>query len=591
MKQLSKKHKKLLLVLLSSVLLLATTIAVAIGVRSRHGDNGHPKLSPATHAVLKSSCSSTRYPDLCYSAVASAPGHLVQKISTKKDVIALSLNLTTTTVERNYFRVKKLIRTRSQNLTLRERIALHDCLETIDDTLDDLRQALQDLESYPDSNSNGNNNNKKSSRDYYKSLKDYADDIKTLISSAITNQETCLDGFSHDKADKRVRATLERGQVHVEQMCSNSLAMIKNLTDADIIIASTNYKANNDDGNVTKNKRRLYDWPRWMSSGDRRMLQQGPTKADAVVAADGSGDHRTISEAVEAAPIKSKKRYVIRIKAGVYEENVVVDKKKKNLMFVGEGRSKTIITGSKNVVDGTTTYNSATVAIMGEGFLARDLTFENTAGPSKHQAVALRVGADLSAFYQCDILAYQDTLYVHHNRQFYINCLIAGTVDFIFGNAAAVFQDCDIHARRPNPSQKNMVTAQSRSDPNQNTGIVIHKSRIGATVDLQSSKGSFETYLGRPWKEYSRTVIIKSTIGDVVHPVGWHEWDGEFGLQTLYYAEYKNTGPGATTSNRAQWKGVKVISDPNEAQQFSPREFIVGDNWLPSTSFPYSLDL
>ncbi|KAJ8448301.1 hypothetical protein Cgig2_025225 [Carnegiea gigantea] len=589
--KLPRKQKKLLLALLSSLLLIATTIAIAIGIKSHHGDNDRVKLSPATHTILKSSCSSTRYPDLCYDAVASAPSHMVQKISTQKDVIELSLNLTTITVEHNFFTVEKIIKTRSQNLTPRERNALHDCLETIDDTLDDLRQAIQDVASYPSNNdnSNNNNNNNKKINPSYKSLKNYADDIKTLISSAITNQETCLDGFSHDDADRHVRAALERGQVHVEKMCSNALAMIKNLTDADII-AATGLVGKDD--HVTK--RRLYDasgWPQWMSSGDRRMLQQGPSKPDAVVAADGSGDHRTINEAVEAAPTKSKKRYVILIKAGVHTENVVVHKHKQNLMFVGEGRSKTIITGSKNVVDNSTTYDSATVAIMGEGFLARDLTFQNTAGPSKHQAVALRVGADHSAFYQCDILAYQDTLYVHHSRQFFINCLIAGTIDFIFGNAAVVIQDCDIHARMPNPNQKNMVTAQSRSDPNQNTGIVIQKSRIGATMDLQATKGSFETYLGRPWKAFSRTVIMQSTISDVVHPKGWHEWDGNFGLHTLYYAEYKNTGLGASTSGRVQWKGVKVISGPTEARQFSPREFIDGDNWLPSTSFPYSLDL
>ncbi|KAH9626667.1 hypothetical protein KSS87_014582, partial [Heliosperma pusillum] len=309
-------------------------------------------------------------------------------------------------------------------------------------------------------------------------------------------------------------------------MCSNALAMLKKLTDQDI--ETVQMLRNNN------NKRQLYDnnnyyygkkneslrsnnnnWPRWMSHGDRRMLQQGGVKVDVVVAADGSGNYRTVSAAVAAAPVKSKKKYVIRIKAGVYKENVEVSKKKTNIMFIGDGRSKTIITGSKNVIDGSTTYDSATVAIMGEGFLARDLTFQNTAGPSKHQAVALRVGADLSAFYNCDILAYQDTLYVHNNRQFYINCLIAGTVDFIFGNAAVVFQDCDIHARKPNPSQQNMITAQSRTDPNQNTGIVIQKSRIGATSDLQAAKGSFSTYLGRPWKEYSRTVIMQSSISDV----------------------------------------------------------------------------
>ncbi|KAK0572426.1 hypothetical protein LWI29_031398 [Acer saccharum] len=102
--------------------------------------------------------------------------------------------------------------------------------------------------------------------------------------------------------------------------------------------------------------------------------------------------------------------------------------------------------------------------VVGDGFFARDITFQNTAGPSKHHAVALLVGLDLSAFYRCDMLAYQDTLYVHALRQFYVNCYIAGTVDFIFGNVAAVFQNCNIHARRPNPGQRNMVTAQAQSE-------------------------------------------------------------------------------------------------------------------------------
>lgn len=230
-------------------------------------------------------------------------------------------------------------------------------------------------------------------------------------------------------------------------------------------------------------------------------------------------------------------------------------------------------------------------AAVGHGFLAKELTFQNTAGPSKHQAVALRVGADLAAFYRCDFLAYQDTLYVHSNRQFFINCFISGTVDFIFGNSAAGFQDCDIHARKPNPNQKNMVTAQGRVDPNQNTGIVIQKSRIGATSDLEKVKGSFRTYLGRPWKEYSRTVIMQSSISDVIDPAGWHEWSGNFALNTLFYGEYQNTGAGAGTSKRVTWKGYKVITSPTEAQQFTPGNFIAGSSWLSSTTFPFSLGL
>jgi len=230
-------------------------------------------------------------------------------------------------------------------------------------------------------------------------------------------------------------------------------------------------------------------------------------------------------------------------------------------------------------------------AAVGERFLARDITFQNTAGPSKHQAVALRVGSDFSAFYNCDMLAYQDTLYVHSNRQFFVKCLIAGTVDFIFGNAAVVLQDCDIHARRPNSGQKNMVTAQGRTDPNQNTGIVIQKCRIGATSDLQSVKGSFPTYLGRPWKEYSQTVIMQSAISDVIRPEGWSEWTGTFALNTLTYREYSNTGAGAGTANRVKWRGFKVITAAAEAQKYTAGQFIGGGGWLSSTGFPFSLGL
>uniref|UniRef100_A0A6N2MU17 Pectinesterase n=1 Tax=Salix viminalis TaxID=40686 RepID=A0A6N2MU17_SALVM len=345
-------------------------------------------------------------------------------------------------------------------------------------------------------------------------------------------------------------------------MCCNVLAMIKNMTDTDVAneLKTTSRKlAQEKVGDES-------GWPEWMSVADRRLLQSSSVTPDVVVAADGSGNYKTVSAAVAAAPKKSSKRYIIRIKAGVYRENVDVTKEMTNIMFMGDGRKTTIITASRNVVDGSTTFNSATVAAVGQGFLARGLTFQNTAGPSKHQAVALRVGSDLSAFYECDMLAYQDTLYVHSNRQFFINCLVAGTVDFIFGNAAAVLQDCDIHARRPNSGQKNMVTAQGRTDPNQNTGIVIQKSRIGATSDLLPVKSSFPTYLGRPWKEYSRTVIMQSSITDVIQPAGWFEWSGSFALSTLYYAEYQNSGAGAGTSGRVTWKGYRVLTSAAEAQ-------------------------
>ncbi|XP_038897967.1 pectinesterase-like [Benincasa hispida] len=565
----NKSRKLLILAISSTLLLVGAAVGIVAGVTTKSKNSGK------SHAIVKSTCSSTLYPDLCFSTISKSEGAM-EKVGNQKDVIELSINITVKAVEENYFKVKKLCGLK--NISHREKIALHDCLETIDETLDELHKAIVDLHEYPNK----------------KSLNQHADDLKTLLSSAITNQGTCLDGFSHDRGRQKPAGKAKRGQVEVEHMCSNALAMIKNMTDTDI----ANYEAKMEQLKTENSWRRnrttttnSHQWPEWLSAGDRRLLQSSSVNPDVVVAADGSGNFRTVAAAVAAAPVKSSKRYVIRIKAGVYRENVEVPKKKTNIMFMGDGRSNTIITGSRNVVDGSTTFKSATVAAVGEGFLARDITFQNTAGPSKHQAVALRVGADLSAFYQCDMLAYQDTLYVHSNRQFYINCLISGTVDFIFGNAAVIFQDCDIHARRPNSGQKNMVTAQSRSDPNQNTGIVIQKSRIGATSDLRSVQKNFPTFLGRPWKEYSRTVIIQSTISDVIDPKGWHEWSGNFGLNTLFYGEYQNTGPGASTGGRVTWKGFRVIQSATEAEGFTAGKFIGGGSWLRSTGFPFSLGL
>ncbi|KAB2029200.1 hypothetical protein ES319_D05G146800v1 [Gossypium barbadense] len=562
----TKKHKKFFLALFASLVIVAAIIGIVAGVSSR---NNSDESDTSHHAVVKSACSGTFYPDLCFSAVTTVPAGTAKKVRSQKDVIELSLNITTTAVEHNYFKIKKLLA--RKDLTTREETALHDCLETIDETLDELHEAVEDLHEYPNK----------------KSLTQHADDLKTLMSAAMTNQETCLDGFSHEGADKKIREVLIDGEKYVEKMCSNALAMIKNMTDTDIanemMLKSSNRKLKEDESGIA--------WPEWLSAGDRRLLQSSSVTPNVVVAADGSGNFKTVSEAVAKAPEKSSKRYIIRIKAGVYRENVEVPKKKSNIMFIGDGRTKTIITGSRNVVDGSTTFHSATVAVVGEKFLARDITFQNTAGPSKHQAVALRVGSDLSAFYNCDMLAYQDTLYVHSNRQFYVNCLVAGTVDFIFGNAAAVFQNCDIHARKPNSGQKNMVTAQGRTDPNQNTGIVIQKCRIGATSDLQPVRKNFPTYLGRPWKEYSRTVVMQSTISDVIQPAGWHEWSGSFALKTLFYAEYQNTGAGASTSARVKWGGYKVITSASEAQAFTPGRFIAGGSWLSSTGFPFALGL
>lgn len=227
-------------------------------------------------------------------------------------------------------------------------------------------------------------------------------------------------------------------------------------------------------------------------------------------------------------------------------------------------------------------------AVTGDGFIARDITFHNTAGPQNHQAVALRSGSDHSVFYRCGFEGYQDTLYVHSQLQFYRECYIYGTIDFIFGNAAAVLQNCMIYARRPMKEQKITITAQGRTDPNQNTGLSIHNSLVMASEDLKPVLSSFKTYLGRPWKQYSRTVFMQTYMDSLIDPTGWLEWDGNFALNTLFYGEYKNLGQGSSTSQRVTWHGYRVITSASVASQFTVANFIAGQTWLPATGMPFT---
>ncbi|XP_078441415.1 pectinesterase-like [Wolffia australiana] len=490
--------------------------------------------TPSTAAsAITAACTTTLYPDLCLSSLSANPA-----ISTKSDAFHHFISLSQNAVKQLTQDVKKLRSPKPDNG------GISDCLQLFDKTADELAAA------------------RRAPR---------ADDVKTLLSAAMTNQDTCL-----DSGKGVLREEMKSAIVLVSRLCSNALAIISEEREEGGIREKTEVFEVDDAG-----------FPEWMTEADRRILQ-GAVAADVVVAADGSGKFRKISEAVAAAPSNSGKRYVIRIKAGTYKENVEVPKGKTNLMFVGDGIGATVISGSRNVVDGSTTFNSATVAIVGGGFLARDLTIENTAGPSKHQAVALRVGADLAAFYKCEFRAYQDTLYVHSLRQFFRECTISGTVDFIFGNSAVVIQNSNIIARKPDAGQKNMVTAQGREDPNQNTGISIQRCTINGASDLSSSTKS---YLGRPWKLYSRTVVMQTAISSVIDPAGWFEWDGSFALNTLTYREYQNTGSGAGTAGRVKWSGYKVITSASEAQQYTPGNFISGGNWLGATGFPFTLGL
>eukprot|EP00253_Pinus_taeda_P007160 PITA_07160 len=523
------------------------------------------------HSIsLKSACDATLDPKFCVSTMSSLlPGSLQ---ATSADLARTSIRLSVIEAQKAFQIISRLRWGAFKGIQID---ALEDCMQLNDITLDHLSKSQTNV-----------------AADTLKWRQ--VVDIQTWLSAALTNQATCVESLQ--EASGTLQNILSKSVLDVSRVVSNSLALVKNFPvigkDSNKPSLHSRRLFSNPTSHESHNQVDVDDeFPSWLSASDRRRLLQTSEAADDVVtvAQDGSGNYTTITDALNAAPNNSLDRYVIHITKGVYQEYIEVPKRKINIMLVGDGINATVITGNRSVVDGWTTYRSATVAVVGQGFLARDITFENTAGPEKHQAVALRVASDLSAFYRCSFKGYQDTLYAHSLRQFYRECEIYGTVDFIFGNAAAVFQNCNLLARKPMDNQKNCFTAQGRDDPNQNTGISIQNCTVSAAPDLAPVKSSFQTFLGRPWKNYSRTVYMKSYMDDVVDPAGWLEWSGDFGLTTLYYGEYMNSGPGAGTAERVQWPGYHTMNI-SDAQNFTVVNFIAGDAWIQAVPFNTGLD-
>ncbi|KAL5728191.1 pectinesterase [Ranunculus cassubicifolius] len=492
-----------------------------------------PVVSYEVPTNVKQWCSETPYPKPCEFFFSQRPdcSSIKDKHAFKKMAIEIALDRAARADD-----ICKGLKFNSK----KEKAAWDDCVELYDDILEKLNETIT------------------------KDGKCTQDDSQTWLSAALTNLDTCWTGFQELGVTDHLYPLIQNN--NVSKLLCNTLEINKD----------TPQKQTYKDG-----------YPTWVSPGDRKLLQSSAPASNAVVAKDGSGNYNTIQAAITAAGSRSGSgRWVIYVKAGVYSENVVAGNSVKNVMLVGDGIGKTIITGSRSVGGGSTTFNSATFIVTGSGFIARDITFRNTAGAANHQAVAMRSGSDLSVFYKCSFDAFQDTLYVHSQRQFYRECDVYGTVDFIFGNAAVVLQSCNIYCRKPMSGQQCTITAQGRTDPNENTGISIYNSNILATSDL----GSTRSWLGRPWKQYSRTVFMTSNIGGHIQPGGWLPWDGNFALSTLYYGEYNNRGAGASTANRVNWGGYRVLT-ATEATRFTVGNFIAGGSWLPATGVPFTSGL
>lgn len=291
---------------------------------------------------------------------------------------------------------------------------------------------------------------------------------------------------------------------------------------------------------------------------------------DLVVAKDGSGDFFSVQDAVDAVPDFRNNRTTVLVCPGVYEEKVVIPQSKRNLTLTGRG--DVTITGDNRASrrnftgDEYGTYGSATCYIFPDDFTAENITFANTAGMNAGQAVACLTGGDRMFFKNCRFLGCQDTLFAWGlGRQYYEDCYVEGSVDFIFGPAHALFNRCEIHSNRA----KGYITAPS-TPQGADYGFVF------LNCKLTAAPGVDNCWLSRPWRDYGQTVYINCEIGGHIRPEGWNNWRKPEREKTSFYAEYGNVGPGAATDRRAF--GHVLTS----AKGYSPAE-ILGD-WTPAGS-------
>jgi len=262
-----------------------------------------------------------------------------------------------------------------------------------------------------------------------------------------------------------------------------------------------------------------------------------------VVAADGSGEFTTVQEAVNSIRAYMSDTTYMFIKNGIYREKVIIPSWVTNLTMTGESVENTVITWNDHAkINNMGTFRTYTIWVQGVGFTAENITFENNA-EQLGQAVAVHVDGDRAIFRNCRLLGNQDTLLTanQESRQYYEDCYIEGTTDFIFGPATAWFERCHIHSKK-----NSYITAASTVEGHE-YGYVFNRCRLTAADTIT------KVYLGRPWRPFAATLFMRCELGSHILPAGWHNWDNPQNEQTARYAEYRNTGPGASPVTRVAW--------------------------------------
>jgi pectinesterase len=286
------------------------------------------------------------------------------------------------------------------------------------------------------------------------------------------------------------------------------------------------------------------------------VAQQKNYKDSIVVARDGSGDYRTIQEAVESVRAFMDYTVNIYIKAGTYKEKLVVPSWVRNVQFIGEDVNTTVITYDDHAnINKMGTFRTYTVKVEGTGITFSNLTIENNAA-QLGQAVALHTEGDKLKFLNCRFLGNQDTIYTgkERTRVYFADCYIEGTTDFIFGPSTALFERCTIYSKRDS-----YVTAAS-------TPADVEYGYVFKDCKLTAAPGITKVYLGRPWRPYAATVFMNCELGNHILAAGWHNWKNPDNEKTARYAEYQNRGEGAATAERVSWSRQLTAK---EAKQYT----------------------
>ncbi|KAJ8768195.1 hypothetical protein K2173_021135 [Erythroxylum novogranatense] len=543
----------------SLILVVGVVIGVVAVVNHQNGSNTAKNENMTPQMKMASQlCQPTSYKEACTKTLGSVNS------TDPKEFVKAAIMATSDAVKKAFnFSEDIVVQAGKEERT---KMALDDCKELLDYAVQELQATFSTV-----------------GESSMHTMKDRIDELRSWMSAVLAYQETCVDGFS-DKSP--IKPVIQQGMIDASHLTDNVLAIMGQMSE---FMKSLGLQFNSP-GGTTRKLSSADGYPTWMSAADRKLLASGNNAGvtpNAVVAQDGSGQYKTIMEALAAYPKDLKGRYVIYVKAGTYREYVTVAKDQTNVFMYGDGPRQTVVTGDKSFHKSNLgTWKTATFVVEADSFVCKSMGFENTAGPEGHQAVALRVNSDMATFFNCRMEAYQDTLLYQAKRQFYRNCVISGTVDFIFGYGAAVIQNSTLILRRPMDNQQNFLTADGRKEQHSPTGVVIHNCQIVPEDKLVPEKAKIPSYLGRPWKPYSRAIFMESEISDAIHPEGYMKWNETAPIDTLYYGEYANTGPGAATNGRVKWNSIHFLNR-DEALKFTAGAFIQGEPWINAAEVPF----